>query len=344
MPSNTNRQSAQNGWTALPIFLAGALFFLWHSASLAAGFREIEAQDVRFGLWYPSDAPVKLQRLGPFETEMARDGPIREGQYEVVLFSHGNGGRYRNHYLTAQVLADAGFVVIAPQHEADYLVGGGKTAQALDHRYLEMARALKAVRETPELSDHLAQGTVHGVGYSLGGMTIMLASGAGFTSEKIKRHCESNGRQDAAFCGASKFRHRTIQSFRHDPDLRATSDPFRNAPIITGKTVVIAPAYQGLDLSAPLAMADLTVIAIIGDRIAQPKFHAEPLYEAARKQVRAVFGTISGHHYGFIAPFPQWLTHKEDIPVAKDPEGFDRSAFLRAANAMILTALTGGGA
>ena len=87
-------------------------------------------------------------------------------------------------------------------------------------------------------------------------------------------------------------------------------------------------------------MADLSVIAIIGDRIAQPKLHAEPLYEAARKQVRAVFETIAGHHYGFIAPFPQWLTYKEDIPVAKDPEGFDRSAFLRAVNAMILRALT----
>ena len=40
-------------------------------------------------------------------------GPIREGQYEVVLFSHGNGGRYRNHYLTAQVLTDAGFKAMA---------------------------------------------------------------------------------------------------------------------------------------------------------------------------------------------------------------------------------------
>ena len=49
---------------------------------------------------------------------------------------------------------------------------------------------------------------------------------------------------------------------------------------------------------------DLTVIAIIGDRIAQPKFHVEPLYEAARKQVRAVFETIAGHHYGFTSPSP----------------------------------------
>ena len=80
-------------------------------------------------------------------------------------------------------------------------------------------------------------------------------------------------------------------------------EPFRNAPIITGKTVTVAPVYQWLDPSAPLAM-DLTVIAIIGDRIAQPKFHVEPLYEAARKQVRAVFETIAGHHYGFTSPSP----------------------------------------
>ncbi|WP_265665524.1 alpha/beta hydrolase family protein [Verminephrobacter aporrectodeae] len=312
------------------------------SAAHAAGFREITTQGVRAGVWYPGDASITPQRLVPFETKMARNAPIREGQHPVVLFSHGNGGRYRNHYLTAQVLADTGFVVIAPQHEADYLVGGRRTAQALDHRYVELARALKAVREDPAFRDHLAPEPVHGVGYSLGGMTIMLASGAGFASERAERHCRENQRADIAFCDDDPgFFHRLIQSFRHDPDLRPTPDPFRHPPLVTGRAVVVAPVFQGVDPEKPLSMAHLTVIAIDGDRIAKPEFHAHPLFDAAKQQVPARSHTVPGHHHAFIAPFPKWLTDQEDIPVAKDPEGFDRPAFLRTVNRIILNALAG---
>jgi hypothetical protein len=38
------------------------------------------------------------------------------------------------------------------------------------------------------------------------------------------------------------------------------------------------------------------------------------------------------HHFAFIAPFPKWLTDSENIPVAKDPEGFDRQAFIDNVN------------
>ena len=342
MQLKLDRNSMASGSAAVPVFLMVGFLLLWHSASLAAGFREVEAQGMHFGLWYPSDTPVKLQRLGPFDTEMAKDAPVRAGRHKVVLFSHGNGGRYRNHHLTAQILAEAGFFVIAPQHEADYLVGGRKTAQALDHRYLELARALKFVRESPEFKDHISEGPVHGVGYSLGAATILLASGAGFESKRAERHCQANGRVDNEFCEDPGFLNRLIQSFRHEIDLRLTTDPFRNAPIITGNAVAIAPIYQGLDLGASLAIAELTVIAFTEDRIAKPKFHAVPLYEVARLKVPAKLETIAGHHYAFISPFPNWLTEKENIPVAKDPEGFDRLTFLKAVNAMVVESLTGG--
>ena len=76
--------------------------------------------------------------------------------------------------------ADAGFVVVAPQHDADYLIGGRKSAQALGHRYLELATALNAVITDPEFGDHASRETVHGAGYSSGGTTILLAAGAQF--------------------------------------------------------------------------------------------------------------------------------------------------------------------
>lgn len=106
----------------------------------------------------------------------------------------------RNHYLTAEALANAGFVVAAPQHRADHLVGGRRTAQALDHRYRELATALNAIVTDPAFSDHVNSERVHGLGYSLGGATILLASGAGFDSERAEEHCREHEKSDVGFC------------------------------------------------------------------------------------------------------------------------------------------------
>lgn len=322
--------------------LAAVILALNLSAANAAGFRKMKVGGENVGIWYPSDTEATPQRLGPFDTEMALDAPIQAGRHQIVMLSHGIGGRYRNHYLTAQALADAGFVVIAPQHKADYLIDGRKRVQALDHRYVELARALKAVQEDPVFRDHISPAPVHGVGYSLGGATIMLASGAGFSSDLFEAHCDANDREDGEFCDGPGFFYHLIQWFMRDaPDMRAASDPFYNPPFITGKAIVIAPIFQGIDIDAEqsLSMEALTVIAIEGDKIAKPKFHAKPLFEAAKGQVDAHFYAVPGHHFAFIAPFPKRITEKEHIPVAIDPDGFDRPAFLKVVNARILDAL-----
>lgn len=341
IPSINNAPRTVASCTAKSLLLALCIILisLYGSLSEAAGFREITTQGVQFGVWYPTDAVSVKQRIGPFETTMAKDAPVRTGKHQIVLFSHGNGGRFRNHYLTAQELADVGYIVIAPQHQADYLVGSRKTAAALDHRYFELELSLKALRSNPDFSSHIAPGPVNGVGYSLGGATIMLAAGAGYNSQKAAQHCQKYDVEDAEFCESPGFIFRTIQSFRSDANLRLTPDPFRNEPILTGKAVIIAPVYQGLTVRRGLSLAGLTVIAITGDTIAQPRFHAEPLEQDVGTRVPSRLKSIAGHHYAFISPFPKWLTDQEDIPVAKDPVGFDRLTFLTAINKMILEAL-----
>ena len=61
-------------------------------------------------------------------------------------------------------------------------------------------------------------------------------------------------------------------------------------------------------------------------------FHAQALRDALPAH-RVRFHEYEGvHHFAFIAPFPKWLTDSENIPVAKDPEGFDRQAFIDNVN------------
>ena len=320
------------------VLFGAILSSIWTLAADAAGFREVSADGVEVGIWYPSDAPTAKHRLGPFEIDVAKEAQVRDGRHEIVLFSHGNSGFCRNHHLTAQALADAGFVVAAPQHEADYLIGGPKTAAALDHRYLELAKALEAVLGAPGISGHVEGGKVHGLGYSLGGAAILLASGAEFASERAARHCRENGAADAVFCADPGWIYRLLQSLRRGVTTRSTPDPFRNPPLVTGKAVLVAPVFQGVNPSPPLSISGLTVFAIEDDAIAVPEFHARPLHEAVLRDIPSDYQVVPGHHFAFIAPFPDWLTEQEEIPVAKDPDGFDRPTFLKELNMKIVAA------
>ena len=177
---------------------------------------------------------------------------------------------------------------------------------------------------------------MHGLGYSLGGATILLASGAGFSSKRVERHCKENGAVDAAFCEDPGWLFRLVHSFSQRVSLRDTTDPFRNPPLLTGKAVLVAPVFQGIDPSPHLSMSELTVFAIQDDTVAIPQFHARPLYEVISRNIPSNYQIVSGHHFAFIAPFPKWLTEQEDIPVAIDPEGFDRPGFLKALNGEIV--------
>ena len=95
--------------------------------SKAAGFHFIESDELAMGIWYPSEVQEEQHRLGPFDVTYALNGKISEAKYQPVLLSHGNSGRWRNHHLTAKALADSGYIVIAVQHSADHLIGGGNT-------------------------------------------------------------------------------------------------------------------------------------------------------------------------------------------------------------------------
>ncbi|MDC0609242.1 hypothetical protein OAP63_00780 [Vibrio sp.] len=306
----------------------------------AVGFREMSAEGGVFSVWYPSDTPSLAQRLGPFDVKIARNAPIKAGKYELVLFSHGYNGFYRNHYLTIQALVHAGYVVVAPQHEADYLLGSSKTGAALNYRYSELSKALHTVISSTEFGDYVDTKIVHGLGYSLGSVSILLASGATFSSQRYYDYCRRNKSLDPNFCEDPGWIYRLIQSFRHDVVLHTTSDSFREQPLISGKVILVAPVFQGIEPTSTLSMRSLDVFAFDSDTVAIPEYHARPLYKAFSLRIPSEYYIVKGHHYAFIAPFPKWLVEKEDIPVAKDPEGFDRLAFLNALNERIVEVMT----
>lgn len=323
----------------IKVFLAFFISLMYSTASFAMGFREMSNNDVNFAVWYPSDSTPSTQRIGPFDVLVAENAPIKDGKYEIVLFSHGYNGFYRNHYLTIQALVQLGYVVISPQHEADYLLGSNDTSASLHYRYLELSESLETVLTSKEFHDHVEDKKVHGVGYSLGSVSIMMASGATFSFDRYSEYCQRNQSLDPNFCEDPGWIYRLLQSFRHDVVLKPTTDPLTEKPLITGKVVLVAPVFQGIDPGSQLSISNLNVFAFDSDQIAMPEYHARPLYKAFSAETASTYRVSNAHHYAFIAPFPKWLVESEDIPVAKDPEGFDRLEFLNNINSEIINAM-----
>lgn len=185
------------------------LFFfaltLWASISgaVAAGFQSLEHNHLKIGVWYPSDMEETDERLGPFDVKFAFDAPLRHGHYQVILMSHGNSGRFRNHHLTAKALADAGFIVIAPEHAADHLVGTSKTFEALQWRTVELNHALEMVLQIDMFRHAIDLTRIHALGYSLGTVTVLSSAGAGIDKSKVDVHCQKH--DDPNFCDEPDF-------------------------------------------------------------------------------------------------------------------------------------------
>ena len=163
----------------------------------SAGFKRIKTDTMDMGIWYPSDGSPKKLKMSIRYFNVAENGTPESGTFDIVVFSHGIGGRYRNHYITAQAIADAGYIVVAPDHTADKMIGGPAMIGALENRVGELQTAIDMVRKDPQLS---TSNTIHGVGYSLGGKTIILASGAGEDVQISQKHCSENSFKDPQYC------------------------------------------------------------------------------------------------------------------------------------------------
>ena len=317
---------------SLAFFMALAL-----SQAKAAGFRTLELNGDKIGVWYPTDEVATKQRLGPFDAEFALNAQPKAGKWPVVFLSHGNGGYFRNHHLTGEFLADAGFIVIAPNHKADHLIGGEKTAGAIAYRVEELRRGLETVKADKVLGAYVDTNKINAVGYSLGTVSVMVAAGSGIDMEKVDSHCKKYGVEDKVFCEVPDLLTNVVNWIKK-PKIKIPDTPnqFSVEPFVNGFVALVAPIGQGLVFTDKFQAEKVLIFTISGDEILQPVYHAEVLARMIPKAKFAGMRTISGHHFAFIAPFAKRVTDVEDIPVAKDPAGFDRGAFIRKVNGQIL--------
>jgi predicted dienelactone hydrolase len=223
--------------------IALALFARLVAPAMAVGFQHVTAADpddqpLEVGIWYPSDAPTSPRPLGFFSQTVAVDGPVAGNRLPLILFSHGNGGSFAEHYDTALTLAKAGFVVASVTHTGDNFRDQSKMSQVVN-RPRHVSRVLDYMLAVWLRRDRLDPDRVGIFGFSSGGFTALVSVGAVPDMARLGPHCTAH-RQD--------FACRVIGERRVDPP--ANSPPSAWIHDVRIKAAVVAAPALSLTLHA----------------------------------------------------------------------------------------------
>lgn len=156
--------------------------------------------DLQISVLYPTDADgeaVLLGDNGVFRgVPVVENAPITNGRYPLVLISFG-GFRVAPDTAgwLASALAEKGFVAAIVNHPP--IPGGLATPSVLDEFWLrpaDLSVAITALKSEPMFADRLDMTRVGGVGFFLGGYSVLGLAGAMIDAERLGNVCSESHR------------------------------------------------------------------------------------------------------------------------------------------------------
>ena len=319
----------------LAVLALGVMIAAAGASAEGVGFRDIHVEaggeTLRVALWYPTDAASERTTVGPFTMGANRDAPIGGERHGLVLLSHGTGGGRLNHRDTAIRLAEAGYIVAAPEHAGDSWRDGRHSGTAANwrRRPRQLSAVLDRLLGDSAFSSHIDPARIGAVGHSAGGYSVLALIGGRADMALLAEHCTERRAEDPAFCAYGRPG-RTDDAPVPDADPLPDLSDRRIAAVVAVAPVgaLFGPgAFAGVDIP--------TQIHRLGrDRILRRPWHAENIATLLGDGARLVVHPAA-HHFAFISPFPAALVASVGRP-ADDPAGFDRLAFLAEIDARIV--------
>lgn len=128
----------------------------------------------------PVEYHERADALGGFETTAARDAPIVDEAFPLVLFSHGSGGvRVQSTFLTI-ALASHGYVVAAPDHPGntlyDLVEDGDLDLESLGNGLFDRPKDLLATLDGVLDEFDIDEDHIGAAGHSFGSVTSLRAA------------------------------------------------------------------------------------------------------------------------------------------------------------------------
>lgn len=151
----------------------------------------VDSRPMQALAFYPAIGKPRSSRIDGYPVEVAEEAPVATGRFPLLVLSHGNiGSPLALHYL-ATALARRGFVVVAVVHPGDNARDHSRlgTLSNLYGRPLQVSAAITAARDDALVGPYLDDGKVGVIGYSAGGETALILSGARPDLDRLRQYC-----------------------------------------------------------------------------------------------------------------------------------------------------------
>jgi len=242
---------------------------------------------------YPTVIPSGSTAFGPYTMTVSPEAPAAEGQFPLVIISHGTGGSHLLYRTISTHLAQNGYVVAMLEHP-----GNNPNNNELEGSYENLVNRPRHVRLTidavsadSQLSHCVQPDNVAIIGHSMGGYTALAVAGGTPWSETRQR-----------------------VDVVSDPRVRAL--------------VLLAPATAWYITEDSLSNVSVPILMLIGEHDPYtPRWHADLVLDHVPDRSQVTFRVIeNAGHFSFLSPFPLQMRNPNFLP-STDPEGFDREKF-----------------
>jgi predicted dienelactone hydrolase len=152
----------------------------------------LDDQPMQAYAFYPTQRPTRAERLGGYTIDAALDAPVAIGRFPMLMLSHGNTGTPLALHDLITALSRKGFVVIAVVHPGDNAEDHSRLGKLsnLYGRPLQISQAITAALADSTLSPFVNASAVGVIGYSAGGETALILSGARPDLQRLRTYCE----------------------------------------------------------------------------------------------------------------------------------------------------------
>jgi predicted dienelactone hydrolase len=273
----------------------------------------LDEQPMRALAFYPSNALEHRSSVEGYSIEAGEDVPIAIGRFPLLMLSHGNAGTPLALHDLITSLTRKGFVVVAVFHPGDNYRDHSRLG-ALSNLYgrpLQISAAISAALGDSMLSPFVDAEAVGVIGYSAGGETALILSGAQPELDRLRKYCAERP-EDMDACQARG------ELVADREDLTAVADSRVHALLLMAPLSLMFGRQTLGDVHVP-------TLIYVGDhdQLVAPDKNADAL---ARKLPNSSGYRVipGGGHFVFMAPCDDG--QKAAMPgLCNDAEGVDRA-------------------
>jgi len=226
----------------------------------SSAYAPIRDMDVDFNIWYPATDGGRAVTVGGngvfYGTPAGRGAPHDDGSFPLIIMSHGAGGNAGQFGWIASALAQAGYVVVLPNHPGS--TSRNASAQAavrVWERPADITAVIDEIADNPDAYPYIDTDRIAALGFSAGGYTAMAVSGARVDPDLLQRFCDDgdHGMSDCAFLERGGVD-------LHAMDLSPASQDLRD-PRITA-AAIIDPGIVETMTSESLSQIDIPMMIV----------------------------------------------------------------------------------